>query len=645
LKQIARLRAARSGLAALILPLAVFAGGSAAGPATLAPEEIRPGMRGTALTVFSGLEPRSFPVELLGVLEGNRAKGDLILFRGLGDTLAYVGVVEGMSGSPVYVDGRLVGAIAFAFAFAKEPFGMITPIGEMLAGLDRADEAPGGWMGGMGGLYGELKEAFVARRWGDGLWDALIPSPVSSGEATAMVALSATGWTEDAESLLGRFAERAGLPRPIPGAAASNGDGGPPNDLGPGSALGVVLIDGDATLSAIGTLTHREGNRILAYGHPLFHAGPVELPMTSVRIHTIVPSIGVSFKMGSAGPIVGAIRQDLRAGVVGVIGEAPAMLPVRLAIEGTSGREVFRYRTARGTMLEPFLLNWVAANSLLQQGWRTGETSVDARIAIHYNGGRTLTRRDRIDTSSPAGDVAGSILGPIPLLLANPFGKVSIDSVAFDLSYRPGSRRTTLVDLRSGEGRIQAGERIRLVARLVDYQRAERELTIDLPVPGRWAGQTLLIVAAGGRADPVGGEARGLPASRARADDRSPGAGTLGRPDSSDRRGRRERSDGLGPRPRACALRTAGSRGARATDPGFPGRGRSLSPRLRRGGGDRAGRPRTRPLAWLGLGRSRHGQQRRARGARAESASRREEDRRGRSRDGRPDGARRNRIA
>jgi len=499
LKQIARLRAARSGLAALILPLAVFAGGSAAGPATLAPEEIRPGMRGTALTVFSGLEPRSFPVELLGVLEGNRAKGDLILFRGLGDTLAYVGVVEGMSGSPVYVDGRLVGAIAFAFAFAKEPIGMITPIGEMLAGLDRADEAPGGWMGGMGGLYGELKEAFVARRWGDGLWDALIPSPVSSGEATAMVALSATGWTEDAESLLGRFAERAGLPRPIPGAAASNGDGGPPNDLGPGSALGVVLIDGDATLSAIGTLTHREGNRILAYGHPLFHAGPVELPMTSVRIHTIVPSIGVSFKMGSAGPIVGAIRQDLRAGVVGVIGEAPAMLPVRLAIEGTSGREVFRYRTARGTMLEPFLLNWVAANSLLQQGWRTGETSVDARIAIHYNGGRTLTRRDRIDTSSPAGDVAGSILGPIPLLLANPFGKVSIDSVAFDLSYRPGSRRTTLVDLRSGEGRIQAGERIRLVARLVDYQRAERELTIDLPVPGRWAGQTLLIVAGGAR--------------------------------------------------------------------------------------------------------------------------------------------------
>ena len=144
--------------------------------AVLEPDDVRIGMRGTAYTVLQGDETDRFEVELLGVVPGLRPKGKLILFRALGDTLARMGIVAGMSGSPVYVDEKLLGAIAFAFTFSKEPIGLITPIGEMLDGMERIGEPPAPWMGAPGVLYDSFRRSFLSRTNDPESWEALVPA-------------------------------------------------------------------------------------------------------------------------------------------------------------------------------------------------------------------------------------------------------------------------------------------------------------------------------------------------------------------------------------------------------------------------------------------------------------------------------------
>ena len=468
------------------------------GDSFLAPSEIRPGMRGIARTVFAGNEAREFPVELLGVVSGTRPKGDLILFRALGDTLARTGIVAGMSGSPVYVAGRLVGAIAFSYPYSKEPIGMITPIAEMLEGLGRVDEPPSPWLGSPSSLFEPLRQSFVSRTVDPDLWERLVPAAEPQSGLAPLIALWASGWSSEVAPALERFARRAGLPTPVAGAT-----GGvvfaAPADLQPGSAVGILLVDGDASLAAVGTLTYRDGDRVAAFGHPMFQGGSVDLPLASAWIHTIIPSYNNSFKVGSAGPIIGSIRQDLRAGVTGVLGPTPPMLPVRIVLEGPSGRDVYHYRLARGTAVEPALLAWATSNSLLQHGWRTGEASVDARFTLHYNGGQTLTRRDRMATKSPATEIAEQLLAPFPLLITNPFERVTIDSVALELSYSPEMHESILLELWAERETVRPGELLSLAARVKDHQAKTREIRITIPVPQRWQGQTLLILAGGAK--------------------------------------------------------------------------------------------------------------------------------------------------
>ncbi len=495
----------RPGIVILLGLLAVgpVVGSSVAGEGGsvfLSPSEVRPGMRGIARTVFAGNQAQEFPVELLGVLSGTRPKGDLILFRALGDTLARTGVVAGMSGSPVYVDGRLVGAIAFSYPFSKEPIGMITPIGEMLEGMERPDEEPYPWLGNPTSQFEPMLRGFVSRTIDQDIWDQLVPVAQPEGGAGALLALWASDWSPEVAPVMERIARRAGLPSPVAGSAAGSAmRSAMPATLEPGSAVGVMLIDGDASLSAIGTLTYRSGEKIAAFGHPMFQGGAVDLPLTAAWIHAIVPSYNNSFKVGSAGPVVGSIRRDFRAGVAGTLGPGPDMLPVRIVLEGPSGRDTYHYRIARGTALEPTLLAWTTTNSLLQHGWRMGEANVDARLTIHYNAGQVLTRRDRMATRSPATEIAERLLAPVPLLITNPFARVSLDSVDLELTYKPEARESVLVDLWAERDKVRAGDVLDLAVRLQDHQKQNREIRVAIPVPERWRGRTLLILAGGAK--------------------------------------------------------------------------------------------------------------------------------------------------
>jgi hypothetical protein len=460
----------------------------------LALDDVRPGMRGVAHTVFEGNVPRNFDVEILGVAEASRPKGRLILFRALGDTLAHTGIVAGMSGSPVYVDGKLVGAISMGFAFSKDPVGMITPIGEMLDALDRVDQPSGPWMGSTADTYQPILRSFLARTPAPEAWESPIFSGGGSEEGSKLTTLCGSGWAPGMEATLARFASRCGMASPL-GAWTGAGGTQAPRDLAPGSAMGVLLISGDASLGAIGTVTYRRDDRIVAFGHPLFQAGPVELPLTAAWIHAVIASVNSSFKLGSPGPIVGTIRQDLRAGVSGVVGTKPAMLPITIRLTGEGPSDVYHYRVARGVLLEPSLATWAATNSFLQHGWKVGEAWMDATITISYDGGKVLTRRDRFAARAPSTDIAEQLLAPLPLLLTNPFEKVVVDSLRLDVDYSPKLRESILVDLWAGSESVRPGEKLIVTARLQDRQGSRREVPIEIPIPERWRGENLLILA------------------------------------------------------------------------------------------------------------------------------------------------------
>jgi hypothetical protein len=183
-------------------------------PAVFDPAGVRVGMRATAYTVLQGDTVDRFEVELLGVVPGTRPKGDLILFRALGDSLLRTGIVAGMSGSPVYIEDNLLGAIAFAFSFSKEPIGLITPITEMLEGMERIAEPPAPWMGAPGVVYDSFHQSFLMRTNNPEAWEALVPTRPEGMDGRSLVALSASGWEQDLQPSLERFAIRAGLPPP-----------------------------------------------------------------------------------------------------------------------------------------------------------------------------------------------------------------------------------------------------------------------------------------------------------------------------------------------------------------------------------------------------------------------------------------------
>lgn len=172
------------------------------------------------------------------------------------------------------------------------------------------------------------------------------------------------------------------------------------------------------------------------------------------------------------------------------------MLPVRVTLAGPGGRNTYRYQVARGLLMEPTLIAWAATNSFLHQGWRVGDATIEAALSIHYNG-RSLQRHERIASHAPANDLAGEILTPIPLLLTNPFEPVVLDSVSLDVSYATSLHESILVDLWAERERVRPGETLTLTARMKDRHEQTRDIEVQVPVPERWRGRTLFILAGG----------------------------------------------------------------------------------------------------------------------------------------------------
>jgi hypothetical protein len=409
-------------------------------------------MKAVGKTVFTGRAIESFELEIVGVVPGGKAEGAMILARALGPRLEHDGIAAGMSGSPIYVDGRLAGALAFSWPFSRDALCGITPIEEMIDVMRQPDGPPTGDFatGPIVTLPPPIPQ----------------PAPERSGSAAGLerlrTPLVAGGLTSEARAWLEPWANEHGFLLTAGGASGATTPKVKPDRaqaraaLEPGAAFSVDLMRGDMNLSAIGTITWRDGDRVVGFGHPFFQSGNVSYPLALADITTIVASDLNSFKMGVPAEQVGAIRQDRRAAVAGSIGDVPEMLPLTVNVTGLAGRESYHYEVLRHRGTRPTLVGLGIVGALTARGGVAPEATWRWRMRVVAPGSPPLVLEDAATgTLTSAG---AALAAPLQLLLNNPFAAYQADSMTVDLTSRPAwPRADRLGEHRAARDRARPG--------------------------------------------------------------------------------------------------------------------------------------------------------------------------------------------
>ena len=454
---------------------------AAAGAQEILPlAEVRAGQRGYGLSVFHGDRPERFEVEVLGVWANLRPDTSYILARLSGQGLETSGVIAGMSGSPVYLDGRLAGAVAFAWPFAREPVAGITPIEQMR----RLYAAPAGAAGPARGSPAASLEQLAAADLPADLLDrglGLLRSEVMD-QFGAALAWSTVGFGDRSRRRLA-----AGLGSVAPAGASLR----PPAELVPGGSVAGVLIDGDLRMAATGTVTDRIGDDLLAFGHPFLGIGELNVPMAASEVITVLSSQFNSFKISNLGAVVGAFELDRAAGIRGRLGAVAPMVPMPIRVTGQRQAE-FDLRLADLPQLTPTLAAIAmlgALDSATQAGGSQG-LDLTARLDLAEHG--ELWIRQSFDGDSAAIDAAVYLLAFAGFLANNPMAEIRLAGIEVELEQHPQPRLARLVEAHASRTLLQPGERLVLNLDLMAY-RGERfresiplELPTDLP-DGRYS--------------------------------------------------------------------------------------------------------------------------------------------------------------
>jgi len=460
----------------LTVTLALAAVGQAAPGASPIPKtaifplsEVKDGMTGTGYSVFAGTKVDSFSVTIQGVLRGYRPGFDLIMARASSPVIDKAGVIAGMSGSPVYINGRLLGAISYTWSFLKEPLAGITPIEQMLALLPPD-----------GARTPNAEDAFGAL--------GALPEPAGEAGGAKPIAtpIALAGFTTEALSYLEPWLSARGF---VASPGGAHAPGGSCDSLRPGAAVGVELIRGDWSAAAIGTLTYRDGNRVLAFGHPFLAMGWMELPMTGATIHTIMSSQQISNKVGSPTVTCGTIFADRSTGLAGVVGPSPSMVPVGVSIRGTGGRsKVYHLEVARSRYLTPALVSASVVNSISEALYDAGVTTVRYDFSLFMNGGtRTIRHEDVFVSTAPVSGVGENVGQSLTLLLGDRFRPSRLDSVQVHVSVEDGIDEAALIGIRVSPAAAVAGDSIdvdlslRRSSKLVETRRVRVRIPPSAP--------------------------------------------------------------------------------------------------------------------------------------------------------------------
>ena len=465
-------------LSALAPPSRAPAADRRGGVSILPVDSVRAGMVGIGYTVFQGTRIDTFSVSIVGVLKSYRPRGSLIMARAMNPFLEKTGIIAGMSGSPIYVNGRLIGALSYTWGFLKEPLAGITPIEEMLDILPGPSGRPPNADSDDKRL-GSAEGAGAGEGAGDGAGRPMLGGAPSEGPlADAMRPIGTpvvlSGFTPEALRFLDPLLRDRGMIA-VPGGAPTSS--GSCDSLVPGSAVGVLLVRGDWNAAAIGTVTYRDGDRILGFGHPFTSMGWVDFPMTTAEIYTVMSSNQISNKVGAAARSCGTLIADRMAGIAGDVGAVPAMIPVRVDIRGAGGREQrFRFEVVRNRLLTPGLVSGAVVSSISGLLNDVGLCTVRYDFTSYWNGGvRRLSRGDAILSTSPVSGVGEEIAQSLQLLLGDRFRPSRLDSAAVTIDVAEGIDAIALTGIRASTMTASPGDSIEIEA---TFRRSSRDTEI-----------------------------------------------------------------------------------------------------------------------------------------------------------------------
>lgn len=475
----------RASVLLATLSLAVHASAAAA-PPTLPFSEVRSGMKGTGKTVFRGETIETFDVEIVGLLPNIGPGQNLILGRCSGGPLAQTGILAGMSGSPVSIDGKLVGAIAYSWGFAKDAIAGITPIEEMLS------------VGPRDGTSRRRARPSAAIPWNDALARLRAPAALGAFLVSHLTSVSARPVGAHATIPLSVSGiDPSGLARIAPDLATAGfaalqtgGAGAKPAaataPIQAGSAVGVQLVRGDVDMTATGTVTYVDGDSLYAFGHPLYGLGDIDMPLTAARVETLLPSLEQSAKIAVPLGEAGAFRQDRATAIFGRLGAVPSMLPVRLQIKDGAGvRRNYAFDLVDDPLLSPVLL-YIATNGVLGTIERTlGSATVRLRegSVIKVDGAKDVRLDNLFAGDGATSDASGLSAFLLYLVMNNEWSTPRVSGVNLILDYDREPRTATVHRVTLDRYRVKAGTTVTARVLVAPYRGADKTLTREIEIP------------------------------------------------------------------------------------------------------------------------------------------------------------------
>jgi hypothetical protein len=489
-------------------------------PTQMGIDEIRPGMVGIGRTVFDGTHVEEFKANIIGVLENViGTHRNLILAKLEGGPLANTGVIAGMSGSPVYIDGKLIGAVSYALgSFSKEPIAGITPIAEMTDSTLLSDVRPTGARVHVD--YPLTRDSLVtafrkALDWNRPFADRANDSRLEGMSAVAGIGGSQIGTLlrpiatplvmSGFEPALGDLFSSAFQDQgfvPSGGNAAGFHAGEKPYDgpLKPGDAIGVALVTGDLEFGGTGTVTHIDGDRVYAFGHPMYNLGPTEFPMTRAYVYTILPSLFSSMKLSSTGEVIGTFTQDRATAIAGRLGAGPRMIPLSITLESKRApTHTFHFGVVNDQLFGPLMTYASILNTLSSYERQFGSATFSVR------GKATVTKHDPIAFENLfSGDqasmgAAAYIVAPVTFLMGNDYEKVDVAGIDVTIATAEEPRTATLERVWLDDPRARAGRSVTLKMLLRTYRGEDVVRTLPIEIPANASGSLSILVSDGGR--------------------------------------------------------------------------------------------------------------------------------------------------
>jgi SpoIVB peptidase S55 len=438
--------------------------------------DLKPGMRGTGRTVFTGNQVEDFQVEILGVIDNIGPKESLILARLSGGPLEHTGVMQGMSGSPVYIDHKLVGAVAMAFPFSKDPIAGIRPIEDMVR-LSRAPSPP--------------SRPIIALADRDLTHSLTAPQPVLSGPERLIdisTPISFGGFTRSTLEAFAPQLHALGLePRQGITAGGNIEPGmGNPADLKPGSMISIQLMAGDYSVGADGTVTYIDGNRVYAFGHRFLDIGSTSLPFARAEVVTLLPSVNTSFKLSTAKEWMGSINNDSNTAVSGELGKRAAMVPISLAVaHGGSPVQSYQMRIVNDALLSPLLLQ-MAVYSVIDETERTiGASSIRVSGEIEFQNAPApllLNNMFAADNGS-AMQVSLSAAVPVAYVMQSAFNSLQLKRVALNIEAYDQKKQWSIDTVSVSRHEAKPGDQVRLNVLLTGENGTETTRQFDYEIP------------------------------------------------------------------------------------------------------------------------------------------------------------------